>query len=64
MSEYVSSCCGSEYKEVYSEMFKEEKILCCECNEYCEPIEDYEYSEQMKEARDEDRADEARDMGE
>ena len=28
-----------------------------------EPIEDYEYSEQMKEAKDEDRADEARDMG-
>tara|TARA_R100001591_G_scaffold33561_2_gene44954 strand:- start:19175 stop:19396 length:222 start_codon:yes stop_codon:yes gene_type:complete len=39
----VSSCCGSEYEEIYSEMFDEDKLLCSECNEYCEIIEDYEY---------------------
>ena len=62
MSEYVSNCCGDEYEEIENE-YQEMKIVCISCGYYCERIEDYEYSEQMKEARDEDRADEERDMG-
>lgn len=52
-TEMVSSCCGSEYEEVYSEMFDEDKILCSECNEYCEITEEYEYKEQQRESYEE-----------
>lgn len=41
-----------------------EGFVCEQCDEFFEePIEDYEFSAAVKEARDEDRADEARDMG-
>ena len=37
---------------------------CEQCDEFFDdPIEDYEFNEAAREARDEDRADEARDMG-
>lgn len=35
----ISRCCGVEYKEIHSEMFNENKLLCSECNEYCEEKE-------------------------
>lgn len=54
----VSSCCGAEYEEIYSEMFDEDKLLCSECNEYCEEIEDYEYEEIQRENYLEDMRDE------
>ena len=57
-SEMVSSCCGAEYEEIYSEMFDEDKLLCSECNEYCEIIEDYEYEEIQRENYLEDMRDE------
>jgi len=48
-TEMVSRCCGAECEEVYSEMFDEDKLLCSECNEYCEEIEEYEYQEIQRE---------------
>ena len=48
-TEMVSRCCGAEYEEVYSEIFDEDKLLCSECNEYCEEIEEYEYQEIQRE---------------
>ena len=65
MAYLVSPCCGDEYTEALSMIRGQtESYICSKCNEhFSDPIEDYEYSEQMKEARDEDRADEARDMG-
>ena len=39
----VSDCCGLEYKEMYSEMFKEDKLLCSECNEYCNTIDLFDF---------------------
>ena len=48
-TEMVSRCCGTDYKEVYSEMHDEDKLLCSECNEYCEEIEEYEYIAIQKE---------------
>lgn len=66
MSKYVSNCCGAAYVESIdfeNDIETTEMYVCNECQDYCDIIEDYEYSEQMKEARDEDRADEERDMG-
>ena len=66
----LSYCCGSKISEEgiclecldYAEPC--EGYICEKCDEFFEePIEDYEFSAAAKEARDEDRADEARDMG-
>ena len=66
----LSYCCGSEISEegICAECLEhaepEEGYICEKCDEFFdEPIEDYEFSAAVKEARDEDRADEARDMG-
>ncbi len=66
----LSYCCGSEISEtgLCSECLEhtepDEGYVCGQCDElFDEPIEDYEFSEAAKEARDEDRADERRDMG-
>ena len=66
----LSYCCGSEISEtgLCTECLEHaepvEGYICETCNEFFEePIEDYEFSAAVKEARDEDRADEARDMG-
>ena len=53
-------CGHDEYNEI------EDGYTCSSkhCGEHFEElIEDYEFNEAAKEARDEDRADEARDMG-
>jgi len=66
----ASCCCGAKISE--SGLCYEckdhaepcEAYICEKCDEFFEePIEDYEFSAAAKEARDEDRADEARDMG-
>ena len=41
-SNMVSSCCGVEYEE-------NEFIICLECNQECNIIEDYEYKAIQKE---------------
>ena len=63
-SEMVSACCGAEYEEIYSEMFDEDKLLCSECNEYCEEIEDYEYEAIQRENYEEERAEAKRKYNE
>ena len=68
MAQMVCPHCGhEEYNEVTpNSIFVDENIYECTskfCGEvFTEPIEDYEFNEAAKEARDEDRADEARDM--
>ena len=61
MAQMVCPHCGhDEYNEI------EEGYQCIAtfCREtFDEPIENYEFNEAAKEAKDEDRADEARDMG-
>ena len=37
----VSNCCGASVCE--------ETDICSDCNEHCEPIEDYEYEERQRE---------------
>ena len=64
MVELVSPCCGSEYSD-YCDDDINEYYQCEQCKEYFhEPLEDYEYDNQIKEKIAEDRADELRDMGE
>ncbi len=65
----VSECCTAELKghsDLCSECLEHTdffEYICNNCDEWFkEPIEDYEFNEAAKEARDEDRADEARDM--
>ena len=65
----MSECCWSPIRQGLCSECKEhaepqEGYSCRQCDEFFdEPIEDYEFNEAAKEARDEDRADEARDMG-
>lgn len=66
-----TTCCGAKRSEeglcykCRDHADLEEGHTCDSCKEFFEhPIEDYEYMEQMKESIAEDRADEARDMGE
>ena len=62
MTEMLSPCCGTEYTDSTNEEGYE-VYECNNCKEpFYEPIEDYEYSELMKERIEEDKADEARDM--
>ena len=64
MSYLVSPCCGAEYTDIVDDDGYEAHI-CSMCEEvFPEPVVDYEYDEQRKESIAEDRADEARDMGE
>ncbi len=59
----LSPCCGAEYSDFITEE-STTMYICDQCkDQFEEPIEDYEYSEQMKESIAEDRADEVRDMG-
>ena len=64
-----SYCCDAPILQGLCKECKEhaepaEGFVCEQCDEFFdEPIEDYEFSAAVKEARDEDRADEARDMG-
>jgi len=63
MAEMLSPCCGAEFTDGTDEEGYE-VYECNDCKElFYNPIEDYEYGEQMKESIAEDRADEARDMG-
>ena len=63
MAEMLSPCCGTEYSDFITEE-STTMYICDQCkDQFEEPIEDYEYSEQMKESIAEDRADEVRDMG-
>ena len=63
-----SYCCDAPILQGLCKECKEhaepaEGFVCEQCDEFFEePIEDYEFSAAVKEARDEDRADEARDM--
>ena len=64
MAHHVSPCCGDEEFTDKIDIKGYEVYKCSMCKElFIEPIEDYEFNEAAKEARDEDRADEARDMG-
>ena len=77
MAEMVCPHCGhDEYNESKIEkvdvsnpdnpIYEDDGYTCSSkhCGEsFEEPIEDYEFNEAAKEARDEDRADEARDLG-
>ena len=51
----VSNCCGARMDE--------DRGLCYECKDHCEPIEDYEYEAARKEAWAEMMADGDRDEG-
>jgi len=61
----VSPCCGAEYSEITDDegydVYKCEAKNCSEI--FTEPIEDYEYHQQMLDALAEARDDERRDMG-
>ena len=60
MAELVSPCCGAEYSDHCDDDISE-FFQCEQCKEYFnDPIEDYEYDEQMKESIAEDRMDEKR----
>ena len=65
MANLVSPCCGDEYSEI--EDIDGDSIFICQGNNckhaFHEPIADYEYDEQMKEAKAEAAADERRDLG-
>jgi hypothetical protein len=66
-----SYCCGATIlnsicsnKDCLDHAEPEEGFICDACEEFFkEPLEDYEFDEQMKERIAEDKADEARDMG-
>ena len=63
MAELVSPCCGAEYSDHCDDDINE-YYQCEECEEYFhEPLEDYEYHQQMLDAKAEARDDERRDMG-
>ena len=63
MAYLVSPCCGDEYSDqVDDEGY--ESHQCTNCKDFfSEPLEDYEYNEQQKEAKAEAEADERRDLG-
>ena len=64
MAYYVSPCCGDEEYTDIIHTKGYEVYQCAMCDElFIEPVEDYEFDEQRKEAIAEDRADERRDMG-
>ena len=64
MAYYVSPCCGDEEYTDKIDTKGYEVYKCSMCDElFIEPVEDYEFDEQRKEAIAEDRADERRDMG-
>ena len=54
-SDMVSDCCGAKIDE--------DRGLCYECKDHCEPMEDYEYEELQKESHAEMMADGKRDEG-
>tara|TARA_R100001463_G_scaffold25650_2_gene60610 strand:- start:242 stop:427 length:186 start_codon:yes stop_codon:yes gene_type:complete len=59
----VSPCCGAEYSDHIDDE-ENDVYICRECEEtFTEPIEDYEYHQQMLDAKAEARDDERRDMG-
>ena len=50
--EMVSKCCGADY--VWSidkecDIETQEEYVCCDCQDYCDIIEDYEYKEIQRE---------------
>mgnify|MGYP003630134670 FL=1 len=65
MTYMVSPCCGAEYSDYQDDegcdVYTCDAHLCKEI--FTEPIEDYEFSDRMKESRAEMEADERRDMG-
>tara|TARA_R110000824_G_scaffold21263_9_gene79478 strand:- start:440 stop:634 length:195 start_codon:yes stop_codon:yes gene_type:complete len=64
MANLVSPCCGDDYTELDFRT-EEHMYTCSGCKQTFEiPETDYEFSEAAKEAREEDRMDERRDMGE
>tara|TARA_R100001594_G_C3869885_1_gene223223 strand:- start:86 stop:304 length:219 start_codon:yes stop_codon:yes gene_type:complete len=71
MAQMVSPCCGDEeYSDSYEnpnytkEDYDTYQYICSICLEgFNEPIEDYEYNEQMREAIAEAYEDEKRDLG-
>ena len=63
MAYLVSPCCGDEYTDMVDSQGYEAHE-CSSCKDiFAEPIEDYEYDEQQKEAKAEAEADERRDLG-
>jgi hypothetical protein len=68
MAELVSSCCGADYTDNQDEggsfccNSEIKNGLCSECKEFFESsIEDYEYKNQMLDAKAEDRSEAERD---
>ena len=62
MAYLVSPCCGAEYSD-HCDDDVNEYYQCEECDEYFqEPLEDYEFENQMREIVAEDRMDELREM--
>ena len=64
MGYLVSPCCGAEYSDFQDEEGNDVyKCNSKNCNEsFDEPLDEYEYNEQMREAKAEMEADERRDM--
>ena len=62
MTELVSPCCGAGYSD-HCDNDINEYFQCEACEEYFhDPLEDYEFENQMRERIEEDRMDELRDM--
>ena len=57
----VSYCCGADYVnsiDKENDIETIEDYVCCECQDYCDIIEDYEYQEIQRENYLEDMRDE------
>ena len=57
----VSKCCGAEYVDSIdneNDIETIEDYVCCECQDYCDIIEDYEYKAIQRENYLEDMRDE------
>jgi|TARA_R110000803_G_scaffold78943_1_gene144289 hypothetical protein len=60
MSKYVSSCCGKDFQDLEDEdRFQFYKCDYC-CEEFDEPMNDYDYDDLKKDEREEMEADEYR----
>lgn len=60
-TEMVSRCCGAEYVDSIdneNDIETMEDYVCCECQDYCDIIEEYEYQEIQRENYLEDMRDE------
>lgn len=63
----VSNCCGGEYVDSIdneNDIETMEDYVCCECQDYCDIIEEDEYQEIQRENYEDDRADAKRKYNE